>query len=80
MKTIIHINRHIMAKNRKEGRQDPPITVKTYKDNRYTKRADILDKEGNVVASVVYQPECQLSCGAVAWVETQLEVQTHENT
>ena len=33
LKTIIHINRHKLQANIKHGKNDPVITVKTYKDN-----------------------------------------------
>lgn len=35
MKTIIHVNQHIIKKNSKDGTDDPVLTVKTYKENRY---------------------------------------------
>jgi len=35
-----------------------------------------VDKDGNEVARIVYQPEKPLSCGARVWIETQLEVRT----
>jgi len=31
MKTIIHVNQHIIRANKKYGTTKPPITVKTYK-------------------------------------------------
>jgi hypothetical protein len=37
---------------------------------------DILDKDGNVVASVV-QSRKPLSCGALVWVETELDIRVH---
>jgi len=75
MKTIIHVNQHVIKKNRKTGAVAPVLTVKTYKDNRYAHEAVILDKEGNEVARVVYRPEKPLSCGAHVWIETKNEVQ-----
>ncbi len=71
MKTILHINQHVIRKNRKEGREDPVITVKTYKSNDYAHEAIIRDAEGNEVARVVYRPHKPLSCGAHVWIETQ---------
>ena len=74
MKHIIHINRHVIASNKKHGKKDPPITVKTYKTNYYCQKASILDKEGDIVATVVHRPEKPLSCGALVWIETENEV------
>ena len=74
MKTIIHVNQHVIKANRKHGRTDPVITVKTYKDTRYGRVVDILAADGTVVASVVYRPDKPLACGAHVWIETQNEV------
>lgn len=64
VKTIIHVNRHIIAANRKTGRRDPIFTVKTYKGTQCTNVVSISGE-----AKFVYRPEKPLSCGAVAWVE-----------
>ena len=75
MKTIIHVNQHVIRKNTKYGTEEPCLTVKTYKDNRYGHEAIILDKDGNEVARVVYRPHKPLSCGARCWIETQNSVE-----
>jgi hypothetical protein len=75
MKTIIHVNQHVIRKNTKHGTEEPCLTVKTYKDNRYGHEAIILDKDGNEVARVVYRPHKPLSCGARCWIETQNSVE-----
>ena len=75
MITRIHVNKHRIASNRKHGKNDPVVTVKTYKDNRYGHQATIRDESGRVVARVVYSPDKPLSCGAVLWVETELAVE-----
>jgi len=31
MKTIIHVNQHVIKRNRLTGERDPTLTVKTYK-------------------------------------------------
>lgn len=74
MQTLIHVNQHVIKANRNHNENNPPLTVKTYKENRRAMRADIVDAFGNVLASVVYEPEKPLSCGAHVWVETELEV------
>ena len=33
MKTIIHVNQHVIKANRKNNVEDPVLTVKTYKEN-----------------------------------------------
>ena len=46
MKTIIHVNQHKIRSNAKNGTDEPCLTVKTYKDNRYTSSAIIRDEDG----------------------------------
>lgn len=69
MKTIIHVNQHVIKSNRKNGSQDPVLTVKTYKENKYAHEVEI-----NGPSKVVYSPDKPLSCGAHVWIETQGEV------
>ena len=75
MKTVIHVNQHVIKRNRKAGTSEPCLTVKTYRDNRYGSEAIITDAAGNEVARVVYRPDKPLSCGAHCWIETQLTVE-----
>ena len=76
MKTIIHVNQHIIRKNTKTGESKPCLTVKDYKSNRYAHEAIIRDKDGNEVAKIVYSPHEPLSCGARCWIETKYDVET----
>jgi len=69
MKTIIHVNAHVIKSNRKNGVENPVLTVKTYKDNRYAHEVEVLGP-----SKVVYSPDKPLSCGAHVWIETQEEV------
>ena len=71
MKTIIHVNQHIIKKNRRDGTNDPVLTVKTYKSNVYASEVVI---EG--ASRVVYRPDQPLSCGAHVWIETEANVLT----
>lgn len=71
MKTIIHINQHVIKNNRKNNKQDPVITVKTYKSNEYAHEVEIKGP-----CKVVYSPNKPLSCGAHVWIETISEVTT----
>jgi hypothetical protein len=44
MKTIIHVNQHVIKANAKTGKNDPVLTVKTYKSNTYAHEVDILGR------------------------------------
>ena len=74
MKKRIHINQHVIRRNRKTGEREPVITVKTYKSNEYAHEVIIYGKDGEEAARVVYRPDKPLSCGAHVWVETCGEV------
>jgi hypothetical protein len=74
MKTIIHVNQHVIRANKKNGEENPVLTCKTYKENIYAKEIEILDEGGSVIAKVVYSPDKPLSCGARVWIETHHEV------
>ncbi len=69
MKKIIHVNQHVIKKNRKTGERNPVITVKTYKENNYAHEVLITGK-----CKIVYSPDKPLSCGAVVWCETEDDV------
>jgi hypothetical protein len=71
MKTIVHVNQHVIKKNSKTGSRDPVLTVKTYKTNEYGSEVNI---EGP--CKIVYRPDKPLSCGAKVWIETEAEVKT----
>ena len=60
---------HVIRSNKKNGTNDPVITVKTYKSNTYGHEVDIL---GN--SKVVYSQDKPLSCGARVWIETDGDV------
>ena len=74
MKTIIHVNQHIIKANRKNGTKDPVLTVKTYKSNDYAHEVII-----HGPSKVVYQPDKPLPCGAHVWVETESEVKIEKH-
>ena len=69
MKTIIHVNQHVIKANRRDGVENPVLTVKTYKDNRYAHEVEILGD-----SKIIYSPDKPLSCGAHVWIETTNEV------
>lgn len=69
MKTIIHVNQHVIKANRKNNEENPVLTCKTYKSNNYAHEVEI---KGD--SKIVYSPDKPLSCGAHVWIETQGEV------
>jgi hypothetical protein len=70
VKTIVHVNQHVIKSNRKNSVEEPVLTVKTYKSNTYAHEVNI---KGN--SKVVYSPDKPLSCGAHVWIETESEVE-----
>jgi hypothetical protein len=70
LKTLIHVNQHVIKSNRKKKEEEPVLTVKTYKSNTYAHEVNI---KGD--SKVVYSPDKPLSCGAHVWIETQSEVE-----
>lgn len=80
MKTVIHVNQHVIRKNAKTGEREPCLTVKTYKDNRYAHQAIVYGQDGQEACRVVYSPDKPLSCGARVWIETQGEVEVLDGT
>lgn len=66
MKHVIHVNQHVIKSNRKNGENEPPLTIKNYKSN--TKAYEVLI-EGP--CKVVYSPDKPLSCGATVWIESE---------
>ena len=71
MKTIIHVNQHVVRRNTKTGSTDPVLTVKTYKENKCAHAVRI-----DGPCRVVYSPDKPLSCGARVWIETDSNVET----
>jgi hypothetical protein len=69
MKTIVHVNQHVIKANRKNGVENPVLTVKTYKDNVYAHEVEILGP-----SKIIYSPDKPLSCGAHVWIETQGDI------
>lgn len=69
MKTIIHVNQHIIAHNRKTGENLPPLIVRTYKGSV---NAHTIKVHGP--CEIINSPHNPLDCGARVWIETQSEV------
>ena len=72
MKTKIHVNQHVVRSNKKHGKKEPVLTVKTYKSNTYAHEVEIKGE-----SKVIYSPDKPLSSGARVWIETESEVVTH---
>jgi hypothetical protein len=58
-----------MNSNRRHGKNDPPVAIKTYKDSVYVREVAI-----NGPCKLVYRPDKPLKCGATLWIETESEV------
>ncbi len=71
MKTIINVNRHVVASNAAHGTDAPPLSCKVGRAGKakYGKRIEIT---GPCV--IVYSPDAPLSCGARVWIETEAKV------
>lgn len=76
--TVIHVNRHVVTKNRRNGIHEPPLSVRHGRSGRatYAHRVQIIDAEGNTIASVISRPDKPLKCGATVWIETEAVVLT----
>ncbi len=67
--TRIHVNQHIIKKNKKLNTTQPVIKIQGGKDTGYCHYVEIMGK-----SRVVYQPDKALSCGARVWIEVDPEV------
>jgi hypothetical protein len=65
----IHVDQHIIKRNRKENRNDPPLTIQTSKGPI---KAHEVCVEGPSVLR--HTPNKPLSCGAVIYIETKAVV------
>jgi hypothetical protein len=65
----IHVNQHVIRRNKKTGERKPVITVKEGKSNTYGHSVTV-----HGPSTVVYSPDKPLPCGAQVWVETTAEV------
>ena len=73
MKRIIHVNQHNIRANTKHGTDEPVLTVKTYKENKYAHEALLKTKDGVQLAKVIYSAHKPLSCGARVWIEVDTD-------
>jgi len=69
----IHVNQHIIKSNRKHGKSDAVLTIKTTKKNIKANHIMIGDN-----VRLCYAPESPLACGATIWIETTEEIHIQE--
>lgn len=65
----IHVNQHVIKSNRKHGKSDAVLTIKTTKNNIKANHIMIGDN-----VRLCYAPESPLACGATIWIETTEQV------
>lgn len=72
MKTYIHVNQHKIRSNKKNGTNEPVITVKKGKNNTYCSEVKIL---GPSVITYGGNDKPLLACGARVVVSTESDVE-----
>jgi len=75
MKKFIHVNQHVIRANKKNGTNDPVITIKVGKKNTYCHRVRI-----NGPSEVMYSgnEKTLLPCGARVAIVTESEIEILE--
>jgi hypothetical protein len=66
----LHVDRGVIDRNRKHGRNDPPLTVQTSRGSHKCHTAHVRGP-----STFVYRPLKPLSSGARLWIETRAEVE-----
>lgn len=70
MKQILHVAQVAIAKNRKQGTNDPAIIVRTAREAKRAHEVELVNpKTGEVLGKFVYRPHDPLPCGARLWLE-----------
>ncbi len=79
---IVHVNRHTITKNKKNKANDPAIAVRRSRSAKadYSRTVDILDQDGNVVATIGSHLDNPLPCGATIYIECYHGVRSHNET
>jgi hypothetical protein len=75
MKKFIHVNQHVIRANKKNGTNDPVLTIKEGKKNTYCHRVRI-----NGPSEVIYSgnEKTLLSCGARVAIVTESDIDVLE--
>lgn len=71
MTTIIHVDKRVIAQNKKKGTDDPPLLIRYA--NGDIRRAHEIKVHG--VTNFVHRNDAPLPSGARLWVETNGEVE-----
>ncbi len=69
---IVHVNTHVVRRNKKHNRQDPPLIVrgKTRSEPvNYTDEIRFYNEDNILVARLTYAPHHPLDCGARVYLE-----------
>lgn len=77
----IHVHQGRLRANNKPGAvPQPPLILRNSRGVRYGYQLLLKDKQGEVLARVVYRqpPEKPLSCGSRIFIETEMEVEVQE--
>jgi hypothetical protein len=72
MKTYIHVNQHKIRSNKKNGTNEPVITIKQGKKNTYCHEVKI---HGDSIVKYGGNEKPILSCGARVVIETSNDVE-----
>ena len=75
MKTVVHVNQHVIKANRKNGTSEPCLTVKTYKTNQYANDAIIYGKDGEEINSIFQTLEGTID----SYYDRQSEAKSNKN-
>jgi hypothetical protein len=65
----LHVDKQVIARNRKNGTNDPAITIQTSKGPHKAFNVKV-----NGPSEFIYSPHKPLSCGARLYIETTSEV------
>jgi len=60
----VHVNRSVVAANRKHGRNDPPLTIRQGRKRIYAHEVELTGP-----VRVIHRPDKPLDCGAKVWIE-----------
>lgn len=68
MKTILHVNRNVLASNKKHGKNDPAIIIRQGKKRTYCYEVEIAPG-----VFMVHRENEPLDCGARVYITSELE-------
>jgi hypothetical protein len=80
VKVLVHVNQHIIRRNKKMGQSEPPITVRRSRKVERCNSATIYGVDGQPAARILYSPDKPLACGARVWIEVLGTISTEGET